>query len=269
MMDHIEMAPVDIREKNVASAERIKEKTMKKIHKSSSQPYAVRKISKLGVAVAVMAAILSITAFATAVTKWGGFAFVDGMTEAEKKAFIKDSSLLHTSVYEEDRNGYVHYLDEDGEEILVLSPKEAAKYEREREAAKVQAVQESTTLVDVSTMPYTPNVITELSVDEDGRFAECALGNSSMILLYPEDKAGYELKSGDVVTVELTANDICILEFGQFRDGAFVNTETATAQEHSHTFVIEEDGLYCFFVEYLSAGVSVFTDCSVMVEQDR
>lgn len=90
-----------------------------------------------------------------------------------------------------------------------------------------------------------------------------------MILLYPEDKAGYELKSGDVVTVELTANDICILEFGQFRDGAFVNTETATAQEHSHTFVIEEDGLYCFFVEYLSAGVSVFADCSVMVGQDR
>lgn len=265
MMDHVENVPVEIGEKDIASVKLIKEATMKKIHKTSSQTHVVRKISRAGIVAAVMVAILSITAFAAVVIKWGGCAFTDGMTDAEKNAFIKDASMLYSREYE-DKNGYVHYLDENGEEVLVLSPKEAAEYELERKASKEKAVQESTTLVDVSTLPYTPHVITELTVSADGQFAECALGNGSMILLHPADKDGFDLKAGDVVTVELTANDKCILEFGQFRDGVFVNTETASAQQHNHTFIIEKDGLYCFFVEYRSAGVSTFTDCTITVE---
>lgn len=265
MMDHVENVSVEIREKDLASAERIKEAAMKKIRNPPAQAHAVRKIAKAGIAAAVVAAALSMTVAAAAVIKWGGFAFTDGMSEAEKNAFIRDASVRYSQEYE-DENGDVHYLDENGEEVLVLSAEEAAKYELERRAAKEQAVQESTALVDASTLPFVPHVITELAVDADGRFAECALGNGSMILLHPTDEDGFDLKAGDVVTVELTSNDPCILEFGQFRDGVFVHAETASAQQHNHTFVIEEDGLYCFFVEYLSAGVSTFADCTITVE---
>ena len=68
------------------------------------------------------------------------------------------------------------------------------------------------------------------------------------------------------MTVELTANDKCILEFGQFRNGDFVEAETVSAQQHSYTFKIEKNGRYCFFAEYLSAGVSTFTDCTITIE---
>ena len=265
MMDHVENTPVEIREKDIASAELIKEATMKKIHERSSQTHVVRKISKAGMIAAVMVAILSISVAAAAVIKWGGFAFTDGMTNAEKNALIEEVSQLGCTEYE-DKNGYVHYLDENGEEVLVLSAKEAAKYEREIQEAKEQAVCESTTLVDASTMPLIPHVITELAVDANGRFAECALGNGSMILLHPAEKNGFDLEAGDVVTAELVANDKCILEFGQFKDGIFVDAETASAQQHSYTFVIEESGSYCFYVEYYSAAASAFTDCSITVE---
>lgn len=265
MMDHAENIPVEIREKDVASAERIKEATMKKIHKTSTQTHIARKISVAGIVAAVMAATLSITVVAAAVIKWGGFAFTDGMTTAEKKALIEEVSQLGCSEYE-DENGYVHYLDENGEEKLVLSAKEAAKHEREIQEAKEQAVRESTALVDVSTMPLTPNIITELAVDENGQFAECALGNGSMILLHPAEQKGFDLEAGDVVTIELAANDKCILEFGRFKDGVFVDAETVSAQKHSYTFVIEEAGLYCFYVEYYSAGASLFTDCVITIE---
>ena len=130
MMDHVENVPVEIREKDISSAELIKEATMKKIHKTSSQTHVVRKISKAGIVAAVMVATLSITVAAAAVIKWGGFAFTDGMTNAEKNALIEEVSRLVCTEYE-DKNGYVHYLDENGEEVLVLSAKEAAKYERE------------------------------------------------------------------------------------------------------------------------------------------
>lgn len=265
MMDHVENVPVEIREKDISSAELIKEATMKKIHKTSSQTHVVRKISKAGIVAAAMAATLSITVAAAAVIKWGGFTFTDGMTNAEKNALIEEVSQLGCTE-RVDENGSVHYLDENGEEVLVLSAKEAAKYEREIQKAKEQAVCESTSLVDASTMPFIPRAITEPTVDENGQFAEFALGNGSMILLHPADKDGFDLKAGDVVTLELTANDKCILEFGQFMDGVFVDAETASAQQHSYTFIVEETGLYCFYVEYYSAAASVFTDCSITIE---
>jgi len=264
MMDHVENVPVEIREKDITSAELIKEATMKKIHKTSSQIHVVRKISKAGIVAAVMVATLSISVAAAAVIKWGGFAFTSGMTNAEKNALIEEVSQLGCTAYE-DKNGYVHYLNENGEEVAVLSAKEAAKYEHEIQEAKEQAVCESTTLVDAATMPFIPRAITELAVYENGQFADCALGNGSMILLHPAEKNGFDLEVGDVVTIELVANDKCILEFGQFKDGIFIDAETASAQQHSYTFIVEEAGLYCFYVEYYSASASVFTDCTVTI----
>lgn len=265
MMDHVDSIPVEIREKDIASVERIKEATMKKIHRTSSKAHVAGRISKAGIAAAVVAATLCITAAAAAVIQWGGFAFTAGMTDAEKDALIEEVSGLACSEYE-DENGYVHYLDENGEELLVLSEKEAAAYEREKQAAQEKAVCDSTTLVDATTLPHIPSVITELAVDADGQFAECALGNASMILLHPAQKDGFALKAGDTVTIELTANDVCILGFGQFMDGIFVNEGTSSSQRHSYTFEINETGVYCFYVEYYSAGASTFTDCRLTVK---
>ena len=238
---------------------------MKKIRRTSAQTHVVRKVSRLGLVAVLLAAALSITAVAAGALLWGGFAFTGGMSRAEKNALLEEVSRLVCTEYE-DENGYVHYLDETGEEVLVLSADEAAAYERERQEASERAVCESTDLVDASTMPLVPRAVTELAVDENGQFAECALGNGSMILLHPDGKKGFELEVGDVVTIELTANDPCRLEFGRFRDGVFVDAETASAQQHSHTFVVEEDGLYCFYVEYYSADASVFTNCTVTIE---
>lgn len=265
MMDHIECIPVELREKDIASTERIKEATMKKIQRTPSQTHAARKISKAGIVAAVVAVTLCVTAASAAVIKWGGFALTTGMSEAEKTALLEDASRLYAGSVE-DRNGYIHYLDENGEEVLVLSAEEAAEYERERKAAKEQAVLESTALVDASTLPHLPRVITELAVDEEGQFAECALGNGSMVLLHPEEKNGFDLEAGDTVTIELTANDKCILEFGRFKDGVFLDGESVNTRRHSYTFEIEESGLYCFSVKYYSVGASTFTDCTITVE---
>lgn len=132
-------------------------------------------------------------------------------------------------------------------------------------AAADQAVCESTNLVDLATMPFLPNGVTEVVVGKNGAFADLALGNGLAILLRPEKGDGFLLKVGDQVTLTLTANDTCILEFGQFRDGIYDGAETETAREHSYTFSIDENGLYCFYVQYLSAAASNFTTCRLTV----
>lgn len=262
MMDHVESIPVEMQEKNIASAKRIKEATVKKIGKTQSKIYVMKKISRVGIVAAVIVSSLCVAA--AAVVKWGGFAFTNDMNDTEKKAFIKDASMIYSREYE-DKNGNVHYLDENGNEVMVLSEAEAAKYELERKAAMEQAVKESTKLVDVSTLQFTPHIITELPTNTDGEFAEFALGNASMILLHPENRDGFDLEVGDIVTIALDANDKCILEFGQFKDGVSIGTETVSAQQHSYSITIEEAGLYCFSVEYRSAGVSTFTNCTITI----
>lgn len=264
MMDHVESIPVEMQEKNIASTKRIKEKTMKKIEKTQSKVCIMKKISRVGIIAAVMAATLCVTVAAAAVIKWGGFVFTNNMSDAEKKAFIKDASTVYSHECE-DKNGNVHYFDENGNEVMVLSGTEAAEYELERKAAMEQAVKESTKLVDVSTLQFIPHIITELPTNSDGEFAEFALGNASMILLHPENEDGFDLKAGDIVTITLEANDCCTLEFGQFRDGTFISAEAVSAQQHSYSIIIEEAGLYCFSVEYYSAGISTFTNCKITV----
>ena len=120
MMDHVDNAPVEIWEKDIASAKSIREATMKKIHKASSQNHIVRKLSKVGIVAAVLIAALSITVLAAGSFTWEGFAFTGGMTNAEKNALIEEVSQLGCVEYA-DENGNVHYLDENGEEIAVLS----------------------------------------------------------------------------------------------------------------------------------------------------
>lgn len=265
MLDHVENIQIKIEEKDVASTERIKEETMKKIHNTKANIHTARKLSKVGVIAAVMVAILCVTAAAAVVIKWGGFAFTGSMNAAEIEALLNEAETTVASKYVES-DGTVHYLDANNKEILVLSADEAKAYEQMRQETKDLSVAESTSLVDAYTIPFMPNLITEMAVDDDGRFADFALGNASMILLHPAGKDGFNLMAGDVVTIKLTSNDSCILEFGEFKDGDFVRAETATAQQHSYTFEIEETGMYCFSVEYCSAAASSFTNCMITVE---
>lgn len=244
------------------------ENTLEEVMKKAGERNRQSKFCYVRKSVLVAAVILILccmAACACAVFKWGGFSFTNGMSNAKIEALIKDATTIYSRVYQ-DENGYVHYIDENGNEVLVLSEADAVKYEFERQAAREQAVVESTTLIDAATLPFIPHVITELAVDNDGQFAECALGNASMILLHPADKNGFDLEAGDVVTIKMDSNDECILEFRQFKDGSPVDTGTASAQQHSYSFTIKESGLYCFSVEYRSAGVSAFTNCTVTVE---
>lgn len=265
MIDQVEDVQIEIGEKDVASAERIKEGTMKKIHDAKANLPTAGKFSRVGVIAAVMAAILCVTAAAAAVVKWGGFALTGSMSAAEIEALLNEAERAVSWKHVE-RDGTVHYFDADNKEILVLSADEAKAYEQKRQEEHDLSVAESTSLVDAYTIPFMPNLITEMAVDDDGKFNDFALGNGSMILLHPAGRDGFNLMAGDVVTIKLTSNDSCILEFGEFKDGDFVCAEAATAQQHSCTFEIEETGMYCFSVEYCSANASSFTNCIITVE---
>lgn len=212
---------------------------------------------------AVLAVVFCATAAAAAL-RWSGFAFTGGMSEEEKAAILFEAEQ-GTVDAKEAPDGTVTYFDAEGNAILALSPEEAAAYERERAAQADEAVCASTGLVDLSTMPLLPNGVTEVAVGGDGSVADFALGNGHAVLLHPEGNEGFTLKAGDEVTVTLTAGDECILEFGRFRDGVYDGAETEKAREHSFTFPVEEDGVYCFYVEYFSAAASNFTDCSLTI----
>lgn len=254
LMDHAEPLPVELKQKDTVSADRIKAAALQKVRGASTRAPFAGRLSRAGLIAAVLAAALCVTAAAAAV-KWSGFAFTGGMSDAEKAALLQSASTMVASELVEP-DGTVHYLDENGRETLVLSAEDAAAYEQAKNTARI----------DAATLPLLPRSITELPVSADGAFAECALGNGCMILLHPEGQDGFSLSPGDSVTIALTANDSCILEFSLFRDDAFVTADTAAAGQHSFTFPIDEPGLYCFGVEYCSAGASTFTDCTLTIQ---
>ncbi len=265
-MDRLEDAPLELEEMELGSAGKVKAGVRRKLREAAPQSRTMKRASRAGLVAAVLAAALCISAGAAAICKWGGFALTGNMSEGEKKALLEEVAAMPGRIEVRDEDGTVHYLDETGKEILVLSAREAAKYEQELLRAQEQAVRGSTTLVDADTLPMMPVRITELDVDESGAFADIALGAGSMILLHPAGKDGFELAAGDTVTIRLTASDVCYLQFGAVKDGAFMEAETHHEQEQSHTFTVEEPGLYCFYVEYYSSDASTFTDGKVTVQ---
>lgn len=265
MMDDLPCIPVEIGEKEFVTASRIRAQTMQRLHAEAAQGKPVRRISGVGLAAAVIAAALCVSATAAVVAhKWPGFVFTGSMSEAEKDRMLEETSVIH-AMEQIDTDGTVHYFGEDGREELVLSAEEAAAYQQQQIAAHDRAVCQSTTLVDVSTMPFIPNSVTELAVDADGHFAEFAFGNAHMVLLYPKNSTGFDLRTGDTVTISLDADARGSLGFGLFKDGIYVSEEVVSAQGHLYTFKIEEDGRYCFFVENCSAGMYICTDGSLTV----
>ena len=268
MMDHTDCIPVKMQEKEIISTDRIKRETLKKIHSNAPTARLTGKIPKTGIAVALLALCISTTAAAGVVMRWTGFAYTEDLSTAEKETLMKDASTGYAGEMVNELDGSVHYLDENGNEILILSAEEAADYESAKRKADQQAVQESTSLVDVTTLPLFPNGLTEVETDSDGQFADFMLGNGHMILLHPDGADGYRLNAGDIVTIQLEANDKCGLGFDVFQEGSFLSEEVFLAAQHSYTFTAPEDGLYNFSVMYYSVAASIFTNCRIIINED-
>lgn len=259
MMDYINDDSVKIQEKEIASVNRIKEATMKRIEKESSVTnFKPRKISRVGMIVAVLVLSMMFTGSVFAYLNWDGFANTSEMSKAEKEALLKDNVAF--AVESVDAGGNVYYFDESGEEMMELSEEEAAAYEKEKMANKEQEVQESTKLVDVSTLTLVPNGITKVKIEKDGRFEDFALGNGYMVVFSPEDAEHYLLKKGNSVTISLNANDECILECGMIKEGKVIEEKTEKNQYHEYSFEITKEGNYNFYVMYYSADKSIFTE---------
>lgn len=271
IMDQIECTPVELPEQEGFSSRRVTEKTLQKIHEDSSEFHIadiikLRKIPRAGIAVAVLVLCISATATAGIIKKWGGFAYTEGLNRWEKEALMEEANTGFAGTMTSTSDGSVHYLDENGNEIMVLSAAEAAEYEAAGRIAKEQAVMESTSLIDAGALPLIPSGITEVETAEDGEFADFMLGNGHMILLHPVGGDSYRLSQGDTVTITLEADGECRLEFRVYQDGASIGEEISLTQRHCYQFTAAEDGLYNFSAMYYSAGANMFTDCGITID---
>lgn len=265
MMDHINDDSVKIQEREIASVNRIKEATMRRIEKESAVAnFKSRKISRVSMIVAALVLSMLFTGSVFAHLNWDGFANTSEMSKSEKEALLKnDVAFAGESI---DPEGNVHYLDANGKEVMVLSEEEAVEYEKKKAAKKEQEVQDSTELVDVRTLPLVPSGITEVKVNENGKFDDFALGAGHMIVLFPEDAKNYSLKKGNSVTISLDANDECILECGLIKDGKVIEEKSEKTQNHEYSFKITKDGEYNFYVMYYSADKNIFTECMLDIK---
>lgn len=265
MMDHIQDASVDIREKEIASSGRIKEATMKRIKmESTATEHRLHKFPRVGVLVAVLLLSMLFAGTVFAYFKWNGFVFTSELSKAEKEALLADTYAYAFESIEPD--GTVHYLDANGDEVMVLSAEEAAKYEQSREDAHLQKLRQSTSRLDVDKLEVIPSGIIEVFTDEQGKLDEFALGNGYIMILSPEDMQGYELKENDTVTISLSSNDECIVEFAMVREGEVLEAEHYKKKDFEQSFQIPADGTYNFYIEYYSADKSLFTDFQIKFE---
>lgn len=260
MLDHMDGLPVNVNDRTDANPDTIKSMTLQKVHAARK---TTRRLPKLGVIAAVLALCLLGTVTVFACVNWTGFAFTGGMTHAEKQAILQDNDNGTTQLIEPD--GTVHYLDAQGNETLVLSGEEAIAYEQSQQTAREKAVQESTDLLDIHTTTLVPRSVTEVTTAADGTFPDFMLGNGHLVLLRPEAIDGYTLCKDDRITLSLNSNDACILEFGMVSDGKTLETATAKAQFHTHTFTIPHDGDYNFYIMYYSVDKSAFTNCTLTI----
>ena len=77
MMDDLPCIPVEIGEKEFVTASRIRAQTMQRLHAEAAQGKPVRRISGGGLAAAVIAAALCVSATAAVVAhKWPGLSLI-------------------------------------------------------------------------------------------------------------------------------------------------------------------------------------------------
>ena len=95
MMDCINDDSVSIQGNEIASIDRIKELTMRRIEKESNvTSLKPRKISRVGIIVAVLVVSMLFTGSVFAYITWEGYANTSEMSESEKEFFLKDSMQL-------------------------------------------------------------------------------------------------------------------------------------------------------------------------------
>ena len=217
-------------------------------------------------AVVVLLIVLGMAAYAAATMN--GFSLTGGMSKRAVSQMLEEYSPVTIRALVEP-DGTVHYLDEQGNEIMVLTAEEAAQYEKEEREAKENAVRSSTVLIDVDTLPVIPNSVTELLIGADGAIPDFALGNGHMAVLCGVDEKGWDLKAGDSLALTLTSNDDCFLVFYVIRDGVVLSQEYDPTRVRSHAFSFEaaEPGSYCLGLMYGSASASNFTKGTLLIEQ--
>lgn len=247
-----------LRDSGGASAERIKELSMKKI---KALPRARRLPVRLIAIAAACIAALSITAAAVA-ENWG-YKNTSELSDAEIRQLLEEAAIGHYT-QSVDPDGTVHYL-YDGEVQFTLSRWQAAKYEAEIRAARRQAVRNSTDKLDVDTMELFPKSVTEMSVDAEGGFDDFMLHNGHVVLLCDTDGECFSLKAGDEVTIELLSSSECHFSFGMALDGKIIESHSIKAQELSHSFTVPANGEYCFTLGYYSTDADNFTDCRLTI----
>ncbi len=265
IMNQMECPAVELQEQGSISLWQVREKTLHKIHNAPVEGHFMRKMSRAGIAAAVLVFCVSITTVAGMIVKWNGFAYTDGLSRREKEALMEEAGTAYARVMVDERDGSVHYLDQDGNEVMSLSAAGAAVYEVAGKAAAEQAVVESTRLIEVALLPLIPWSITEVETTEEGRFADFILGNGHMLLLHPAGEDGYSLVEGDTVTVMLDADGECRLQFRVYREGRPIAEEESRAGHHSFQFTVEEGGRYNFSVMHESSDPHIFTNCSIAV----
>ena len=217
-------------------------------------------------AVVVLLIVLGMAAYAAATMN--GFSLTGGMSKRAVSQMLEEySSGAHMALVEPD--GTVHYLDKQGNEIMVLTAEEAAKYEQEQREAKYNAVRSSTALIDVDTLPGVPNSVTELQIGADGSIPDFALGNGHMAVLCGADEKGWDLKAGDSLALTLTSNDDCFLVFYVIRDGVMLSQEydPTRVRSHAFSFAATEPGSYCLGLRYGSVSASNFTNGKLLIQQ--
>ena len=217
-------------------------------------------------AVVVFLVVLGMVAYAAATLN--GFSLTGGMSKRAVSQMLEEySSVTHRELVEPD--GTVHYLDKQGNETMVLTAEEAAKYEQEQREAKEDAVRRSSTLVDVDSLPLVPNSITELEFAADGAIPDFALGNGHMAIFCGAEKTGCLLEAGDIITLTMTSNDECHLSYFVIRDGAAFSNGTDPGRVMNHVFSFEapEPGRYFIALVYTSASASNLTDGRLSIER--
>lgn len=243
------------------SKERIRELTMKKIEESK----CVRRPARWVSLVAVAAVVLTLGIAVYAAWSWNGFQPTGGMTQQEIQTLMEQIEGMGASETV-DADGTVHYFDSEGTEFMVLTAREAEQFlQAQKEARQTRNEEAASSLIDLSTLPQEPRSITRITTGEDGSFEEFLLGNGSMVLLCGDTGEGYALSAGETVTVSVDASAACIVEFGMFRDGQLLETETVKAETFTQSFTAPEDGVYCFTLMYYSSACDHFTNGSLRI----
>ena len=248
------------------SAERVKELTMKKINDANNK---TRRFSRAASVAAVLAVVLTFSAVSITAGSFYGLIPTKGWSDAQIQDMIDRMTVDQEDISESCReDGTTYFHDRDGNLIGVMSPEEYLRYEkalmREEEKRNRKAAGQ---LVDMDTFAVEPNSISVVSTGGDGMFGDFILGNGDVVVLCAEGATPYDLKAGDVVTIEFDASGACSMSIGVVQDRVYQKISFEKAEHHSVSYTVLEDGQYCFTLGYYSSDAENFTNGSIQINE--